>query len=296
MGLGASNRYMRKWLVSLVLLIPVFIPVFGAGPDLRKAEELYGRTDYRESLQVLREIPSQDAAVLSLTGRDYLRLGEFKKAAEAFEKALNMQPDNSAYALWLGRAYGRRAESANILAAPGYANKARQYFERAVALDPGNKDALDDLFDYYLEAPGILGGGLDKATQLAKHIGELDPAEYHFAQAQIAEKQKEYHSAEEHFRRAMALAPRQVGRVLDLAKYLAKQGRTQESDAMFQQADKIAPDSPKVMFARAKTYIDAKRKLDEARNLLQRYLHSRLTPEDPPREAAEKLLKQARGA
>ena len=35
-------------------------------------------------------------------------------------------------------------------------------FERAVALDPANREAVGDLFDYYLGAPGFLGGGANK--------------------------------------------------------------------------------------------------------------------------------------
>ena len=31
-------------------------------------------------------------------------------------------------------------------------------------LDPHNGEATGDLFDYYLNAPGMLGGGLDKAA------------------------------------------------------------------------------------------------------------------------------------
>jgi hypothetical protein len=38
--------------------------------------------------------------------------GEFKRATEAFEKALGSEPSNSNYALWLGRSYGRRAATA----------------------------------------------------------------------------------------------------------------------------------------------------------------------------------------
>ena len=109
----------------------------------------------------------------------------------------------------------------------------------------------------------------------------------------MADKKKQFDTAEEQLRRAIALAPRQVGRVVDLAKYLGKHGRYQESDAVFQQAEKIAPDSPRVMFAKAHSYIEQKRNLEEAKALLQRYLQSNLSPDDPPREEARKLLKQA---
>ena len=161
-----------------------------------------------------------------------------------------------------------------------------------MALDPTNEEALNDLFDYYLQAPGFLGGGYEKAEQVAKRIAERNPAEGHFAQAQLADKRRQYDTAEEQLRRAMDLAPHQVGRVLDLAKYLAKRGRFQESEAAFDRAVQLDPGSPKVYFARARVYIEEKRNLDKAKDLLIKYLSSELTPDDPPREQAEKLLRQ----
>jgi hypothetical protein len=50
------------------------------------------------------------------------------------------------------------------------------------------------------------------------------------------------------------------------------------------------------MFAKADLYIKGKRNLNVARELLKRYLSSSLTPEDPPRSAAERLLKQVQGS
>jgi Flp pilus assembly protein TadD len=165
-------------------------------------------------------------------------------------------------------------------------------FERAVQLNPKNQDALDDLFDYYLQAPGFLGGGIQKAEEVANHIAKLDEAQGNYAQAQLNDKRNEYQAAEEHLRRAIELAPREAGRIVDLATYLAKRGRVKESDAMFAQAARVAPNSPKVMFEQAETYIREQRNLNDARQLLQRYLASQLTPDDPPRERAQELLKK----
>ncbi len=270
--------------------------VFGQG-SLQRAEELYNKTDYKESLELLRDAPAHEvfptqASVYNLIGRDYFMLGEYKKATEAFQKAFALEPSNSVHAHWLGRAFGRRAETSSPFLAPLHASKARQYFEQAVALDPANAEAMNDLFDYYLQAPGFLGGGYDKAEQIAKRIAKRNEAEGHFAEAQLADHRKQYDTAEEQLRRAMELAPHQVGRVLDLARYLAKRGRIQESEAAFDKAVQVAPNSPKVYFARARAYIEGKRNLDKARDLLIQYLRSDLTPDDPPREQAEKLLQQ----
>jgi len=263
-----------------------------AAPPVERARELFQRTEYQAALQLLEAQSNKDAAVHQLTGRCYYLLEDFKKATEAFERAVEAEPNNSDYRLWLGRAWGRRAETSIFLTAPGYASKARQSFEKAVALNPRNAEALNDLFEYYLQAPGILGGGVDKASALTERIRELDPAEYHYAQARLAEKREDFQSVENHLRRARELAPQQVGRVLDLARFLAQRGRWEEGEAAFRQAREMAPDSPKVLFEQASAYVGAKRNLDTARELLKRYLASGLTPDDPPRRAAERLLER----
>jgi Flp pilus assembly protein TadD len=267
----------------------------GAPSSLEQAAKLYRNTDYQGSLQILLALPQKDAEVLDLIGKDQFMLGDFKKATELFEKAVALDPSNSEYEHWLGKSFGRRAEIASVFTAAGLASKARQHFEKAVALNPGNQEAVGDLFEYYLEAPGILGGGLDKAAKLAERMSNLDAAEGLWAQARIAERRKDFSTAEDRFRRAMAAAPKQVGRVIDLAKFLSKQGRVEESEQAFQAAERIAPNSPKLLFERAETYIKAGRNIDAARELLKRYLDTALSPEDPPRLEAEKLLRQAGG-
>jgi predicted Zn-dependent protease len=64
---------------------------------------------------------------------------------------------------------------------------------------------------------------------------------------------------------------------------------------VFEQAVKLAPSSPNVIYTRAEMLVQQKRNLGEAKTLLEKYLNSQLTPDDPPREKAVELLKQARG-
>jgi Flp pilus assembly protein TadD len=266
------------------------------GPDLDRAHKLYNLTLFQQSLEVLQAVPDKDAAVYELMGRNYYGQGEFKKATEVLEKAVALQPGNSGFSLWLGRAYGRRAETSSMITAPGLANKARQFFEKAAQLNPDNLDAQSDLFEYYLEAPGFLGGGFDKASATAARIARISPAEGHWAQAKLAEKRQEFSKAEEQLRRAFEVAPHQIARLIDLAHLFTKQGRYHEADLSLAKAEQIAPNSPKLLFAKADLYIKSKRNLDVARELLKRYLSIPLTPEDPPRAAAEKLLKQVQGS
>ena len=298
-GITVSKRMMqlRHFLLVSVVAAGVSSHLLAASSadQLARAASLYNSTDYHGALNALVPMQSRTAAANLLIGKSYYMLGDFKKATDAFHQAASMDPGNSEYHHWLGRAYGRRAESGNPLTAPGHASKARQNFEKAVQLDPKNSEALNDLFDYYLQAPGFLGGGLDKAQALLPKIKAIDSAEFSFAQAQIAEKRKEFTTAEQQLRRAVELAPRQVGRVLDLAKFLLRQGRVPEGDALMSHAAKIAPNDPKVLFEQASVYVQSKRNLGEARKLLKAYMQAPLTPDMPSRADAQKLLKQAEG-
>jgi tetratricopeptide (TPR) repeat protein len=284
---------MWSWRKSGVVALLLAAGAAYAG-DLTQAETLYKQTDFEGSLKLLNK-QSSDAAETFLIGRNYFMQGDFKKATEYIQKATTLAPANSEYMDWLGRTYGKRAETSNVLAAPGFASKARQAFEKSVELDPKNNDALSDLFDYYLEAPGFLGGGYDKAVAVTNKLAVIDPAEAYFERAKLAQKKKEYQSAEAHMRQAVAVAPHEVGHLIALARLLATQGKERESDAVFLEAQKVNPNAPRVWFARADVLIKQKRNLNEAKLLLEKYMSASITVDDPPKQEARRLLKQAGG-
>jgi len=262
---------------------------------LAEAQAQYDRTEYREALKLLNPKASKDSAELLLAGKSLFAIGDFKKAVETLHRAAANDPASSPIQHWLGKSYGRLAETSSFLTAPGHASNCRKAFEKAVALDGKNVLAMNDLFEYYLEAPGFLGGGLDKAEALARRIGEIDPAEQHYALAKLAEKRRDPKTTEQQLRHAVQAAPHQAGRLIDLAKFLARQGRHQESDKTFQQAERVAPGVPVILFERASALIETKRNLAEAKRLLEQYLQSPLTPDDPPRAEARKLLEHLSG-
>jgi tetratricopeptide (TPR) repeat protein len=278
--------------MTRVIWITFLFVVAAFAGTLDTAQKQYDRTDYAGALKTLDGESTHDGQFWALTGKSWFMRAEYKKAIEAFDKAVAAEPRNSVYAHWLGRAWGRRAETSNPLLAAGYASKARTWFEHAVMLDARNKEALNDLFDYYMEAPGLLGGGFDKAERLIDRIAALDPAEGSYARAQLLDRRNRYDEAEQHLRRAVELAPRQAGRVIDLAMYLSKRGRVEESEAAFTKASQLEPDNPYVLFKRAETYVRDGRNLNQARDLLHRYLAANLTPDNPSREEAQALLKK----
>jgi tetratricopeptide (TPR) repeat protein len=266
------------------------------GGDLESARALYSHTDYNGAIAILgKEPPSPQN--LELLSQSYFMLAEYKKATEILEKAAALDPGDSMIRTWMGRAWGRRAETSFAFSAMNYATKSREAFEKAVQLDPANAEAMNDLFDFYVEAPAMVGGGHDKARKLLPSLAKCDPDAVYFAEARLAEDQKQFDLAEAHLRQAVLAVPGKVGQVLNLARFLARRERYEESDQVFQQAREMAPNSPRVLFARAETWIRTRRHPDEARALLKKYLTANdLTPDDPPRSEALQLLKKVDGA
>ncbi len=260
-----------------------------------QAQSQFHQTNYHAVVGLLQPVAANDAAAAALLGRTFLLLGEFEKSTEYLEAAILLDASKSDYYLWLGRTYGKRAETAFPLVAPRYASKARVNFEKAMALNPNDPEITGDLFEFYLQAPAMLGGGYDKASKLACIIERRDPAEGAFSKARIAESRKDYVTAEAMLRRAAELARNDPGRLVDLAKFLAKRDRYQESDAVFQHARQFADGSPKVLYLEAATYIEDNRKQSEARHLLYRYLGASTGPDEPSKSDAQKLLKKVSG-
>lgn len=273
--------------------------LFAAGNGPNSARTYYERTEYASAIALLSQSPANGenaAQNFELLGQCYFMLGDFKKSTDSLERAAALAPNDSMIQTWLGRAWGRRAETSFPLTAVGYATKTREAFEKALRLDPANQEALGDLFDFYVDAPGLIGGGLDKAAALLPHFEKYDPVGGYLAQARLDEKRKQYASAESHLRRAIAAAPRKAGVIVDLAKFLSRRGRYDESEKAFGQAAAVEPDSARILFERAAAYVQAQRNLPEARELLKKYIGAEnLKPSDPPRWEAQNLLKKAEG-
>lgn len=284
------NMRMRIGLMAAALAVAAW----GQGAAVEQAERMFRKTDYQGALGVLKGQP-RTPAVLFLEGRCLYYLADYKGAVETFEQLTVAEPRNGPYMNWLGKAWGRRAESANVFQAPGFASRAREAFEKAVALDATHRDSLEDLFQYYMDAPGMLGGGVDKAQRLLPLIQKADPAGYHTALAQIAEKTRDYQAAESHLKQAAMAVPRAAGKMVDLARFLARRGRVKEAEAVFGEVAKVAPSDRARLYAQAEVYIETKTNQAEARKLLAQYLAMPLTPDDPPRRDAEKLLKKLGG-
>jgi tetratricopeptide (TPR) repeat protein len=190
----------------------------------------------------------------------------------------NQASDNQ---LWLGRAYGLKARNAGLIAGFSLARKVQNNFARAVELNPGNVAALNDLGEYDVAAPFIVGGGTDKANALAARMMPRFPAGAHRLLARIADSENDLTTAEVEFKRAIAVqgAPEAW---IDLDQFYQLRGRPDDALAAIKSAIAADRTHGPVLVDAASILTAANRAPDLAERCLRDYLGSRAKSDAAP--------------
>jgi tetratricopeptide (TPR) repeat protein len=230
-----------------------------------------------------------DAESYNLLCRSYFVLGNWDRAISACEKAVGLDAGNSRDHLWLGRAYGEKAAQAHFFTAITLAQKVRSEFETAVQLSPSNVDARSDLAEFYLEAPGIVGGGQEKAAAEARSLATMDPAKAHWVTARIAQKNHDDVTAEKEYRAAVEASHGGALAWLNLAFFYRRSQRLDDMENAINHATSAQTNASEVLMEAAETLIGAGRNFPYAVQLLKLYLSSP-TVEQAPAFKAHYLL------
>ena len=166
-----------------------------------------------------------DAEAHNLRCRVYYQEEAWDRAIGDCEAAVRLAPNDSNFHLWLGRAYGKKAEHASLLSSYPLARRVRAEFAQAVQLDPKNADALADLGEFDVMAPLVIGGGYARADSVVQQLRGVNPARALNLQAQIAEAKKDYGTAEANLRTAVAQSADPADAWMDLAAFYRRRGR-----------------------------------------------------------------------
>jgi tetratricopeptide (TPR) repeat protein len=257
------------------------------------AQDLLASGNVDEAIRTLQQEanrPEANAQSFNLLCRAYFMIDEWDRGIPHCERARNLDPKNSLYELWVGRIYGEKADRASFFAAAGLAKKVRNSFERAVELDPASSAARTDLGEFDAEAPGIVGGGKDKARAQATALMSIDPARAHWLLARIAEKSNDPATAEREYRAAIAASHSEARTWQDLAGFLFHQHRLDEMEQAIRTLESSPVEHPEALMYAAGLLLRAGREYPLAMRLLRRYLASPV--EEAPAFKAHELLGQ----
>lgn len=204
--------------------------------------------------------------------RAYYFLEDYDNAIANCERAVQLDPKSSSHHLWLGRAYGDKADHSGPFAALGLAKKVGPQFEQAVQLSPTDLKARADLSEFYAAAPGMVGGDEDKARRIAEESVKLDPAAAASMRAQIALGNKDYATAEREANLAIQKSNNSPHYVLELARIYGKQKRWKEMEAAISQAMASPGKTPEDQFFAGEMLVGNGRNLSSAVTILRAYL------------------------
>jgi tetratricopeptide (TPR) repeat protein len=222
------------------------------------------------------------------TGRAQLDSGKSGDAVKTLERAVKMNPQSAEAHFRLGNALGSEAGKANPLRQPFLAKRLKAEFEKAVELDPNLVSAREGLIQFYLQAPGVMGGSVPKAREQASEIARINALRGHFAAAQIANNQKDVAGAEKAYRAAATEFPDSLGAVTSWVNFLTTNGRADEA---FTSLDRFLASHPNDRVARwwiGRTAAISGKQLDRGEQIL-RGLLAEQQPTDGPRILPENI-------
>jgi len=256
---------------------------------LEAGRRAYEASDYAKAIQALQAAAAkdpQDGEVQLLLVKSYLELQEYDPAIKSAEKAVAIAPQNSVYHEWLGRAYGEKADHASLFSAISLAKKTRKEFETAIQLDGKNFSARQALIEFDCSAPGIVGGGEEKALPQIKQLAEMDAAEGHYAAGNCRRQKKDFAVADEEFAKALESNPKSAGLIYDMGDYAVKRGQPERLLAVADMGERMAPGDPRGKFYRGVALVLKKENPEEAQRLLREYAKNTPMRSGYPRPAA----------
>lgn len=183
--------------------------------------------------------------------------------------------------LWLGRAYGIKARNAGPIAGFKLARKVQASFLQAVELNPNNVAALNDLGEYDVAAPFVVGGGMDKAQILANRMMPHFPAAAHRLLARMADAGNDLPTAETEFKRAVSAGGTPEAWT-DLAQFYQIHNRPDDALAAIRSALAADHTHGPVLVDAASILTKAHRAPDIAERCLRDYLASHAKSDAAP--------------
>ncbi len=259
----------------LVCLGVLSASAMNANEATEAALRAYTQGDYAKAVQILQAASvaePRNAEIHLLLAKSFYEMEERDRAVSSAERAVAIDPQNSIYHEWLGRAYGEKADHSAWFSALSLAKRARKEFATAVELNERNFSAMQALIEFDCSAPGIAGGGDDKAAEEIEKIALLDVAEGHYARGNCRRKKKDFAEADAEFEKALESNPKSVDLVYDIGDYAMKRDQADRLMAVVHAGERLEPKDPRGPFYLAAAQILRGERISEAEKTVREYL------------------------
>ncbi|HKV11515.1 MAG TPA: tetratricopeptide repeat protein [Thermoanaerobaculia bacterium] len=274
----------QRALAAAALLLWSTVPALAASEAIAPGVQLFESRRFEEARKFFEPYVAKnpkDPDGTYYLGRTLFAQEKYEPAAGQLEKSVEIRPNADAL-LWLGRAYGQFAMQASVFKQAGLAKKCKAAWDRAVALDPNNLEVRGDLIQYYLRAPGFMGGSVEKAREQAAEIRKRDAVRGALAAVTIHLYQKDNAAAEKELAEAIRKAPADPRPRMTLGALQQEAKRWNEAFETFEATLKTDPESYDALYQIGKTGALSGQRLDRAEECLKRYLAHTPKPGSAP--------------
>jgi tetratricopeptide (TPR) repeat protein len=178
----------------------------------------------------LREAPG-DALSNFLLSQIRGAFGDRSTPLALAEKAVALDGRTAKYHRQVAEVLGVTAQRAGAFQQLLLAHRFRREIDAALFSDRRDLQTLRDLLEFYLLAPGLIGGDPRKAAEVASQIGEIDVVEGLLGRARIAEFHKQAAARETLLRQAADIQPAKYKVHIALAQFYLEAGHSNLSAA-----------------------------------------------------------------
>lgn len=271
----------------------LFVIYASAQTASEQAKRLYDQKKYAEAISALEKVKEEDkdyATAQYYLGRIAFDEKRYDAAADYFEEATEAPGGaTSDYYTWLGDSYGNIARDANLIKQGMLAPKMKNAWEKAIALDNKNLNARLSLISFYTEAPGFMGGSMDKAKEMARQIMTISPPQGHRSMGNLYYKEKNMSGAEAEYKEMARLDPNLLPL---LGNFYVNQKQHEKAFALFDEALKKNPQDMLATYQLGKTSAISGLRLDDGEQALLKYLAYTPKPNEPSHAGANMRLAQ----
>src|SRR3989442_498855 len=259
----------KNWRLAVLLMTSTAMVAGAIKQDasLEAGRHAYEASDYVKAVQALQAAAAKDpqnADVQLLLAKSYSELQQHDAAIKSAERAVAIDAQNSIYHEWLGRAYGEKADHASWFSAISLAKKTRKEFETAVQLDAKNFSARQALIEFDCSAPGLVGGGEDKAVRQIEQLTEMDAAEGHYGRGKCRRQEEEFVASDQEFTQALESNPKSAELIYDIGDYAVKRNQPERLLAVADAGEHVTPRDPRKKLYRSVALVLKKEKPAEA--------------------------------
>jgi len=193
----------------------------------------------------LRESPA-DALSNCLLSQIRGAFGDRSTPLALAEKAVTLDGRTAKYHRQLAEVLGVTAQHAGAFRQLLLARRFRGEIDAALSSDPRDIQTLRDLLEFYLLAPGLIGGDPQRAADVAARIGGIDSVEGLLGQARIAEFHKDTAAQEALLRQAAETHPTRYKTTIALARFYLEAGHSRLGAAEGNASDALKLDPGRV--------------------------------------------------